>query len=826
MSKSRWTLFSFFMILSFVCCVSVFRLGAADPTSGTITPTSGPISWNGTAAGGAYNGEDTCVDGVNCDTYTLTVAGTPADWVGKRVRVTITWIVLSNDYDLYIHKDNNAGPVVASSAHGAPSALERADIKPSIDGTGVFSVHVGYFTGVAADEYHAVASVVDADAPPPSPPPISPDWTIVYHGTCCEGNLAAQGADTFVLLPELATGNDILKSSDGGETWAKKYPLADASEPFGIEGDLQAFGDDVIFFGTELADGVAAHSDDRGETWVTTQFPVPFVANDQAWSYLGPFGDIAPAGQTQLEPYVLAGWFRIGSVAVFSFDGGLTWPIQTPLVGDDGSGPIHTVCRNSAHDPTDPGDTRVANADFARKKAGRHGCWGTDRKFYWTEPADKQLYVCKTDNFGATWTGIKHPIAPGPAAEYVVTQSAFDNNGTFYVLHGNKLYVSFNQGESMAFVHTLPRWGDAERSDTGSDQFFVVDSGTIHIGLMEDAEVGNGKVYYLRGTGVDTAHPVWDEELVDVVGNDRLDFLQIVLNDNGIPTISYTTPNVEGQPDKEVTTASRNAPLSTTPARLLNISTRARVQTDDNVLIGGFIVTGAAPKKVIVRGIGPSLQANESPVPGRLEDPTLELFQQGNSVPVASNDNWKDNQAEVEATGLAPTNDLESAIVRTLDLGAYTAVLRGKDSSTGVGLVEAYDLGNDATSQLANISTRGFVETGDNVMIGGFIAGPSSTLPAKIVARGIGPSLKSRLPAAMDDPTLELRDANGTLIDSNDDWQQSSGAAQIQTVGLAPTNTAESAILVAPLATGSYTAILRGKGDTTGIGLVEIYNIP
>jgi hypothetical protein len=248
---------------------------------------------------------------------------------------------------------------------------------------------------------------------------------------------------------------------------------------------------------------------------------------------------------------------------VFSFDGGLTFPLQTPLVGDDGSGPEHVVCRNNAHSPNNLGDTRVPNAAFALHKGGRHGTWGTDRKFYWTEPADgtnpgsRDLYVCKTADFGLNWTGIKHPMPAGPASDFVVSHSSFDNNGTFYVLHGDKLYVSFNQGESFAFIHTLPRYGSARRSDAGSDQSFVVDCGTAHIGLMADGGEGRGNVFYLRGSHVDTATPVWEEEFVDQVGSVRLDFLYIILDGNGVPTISYTTPNLE------VTTASRKFPVST-----------------------------------------------------------------------------------------------------------------------------------------------------------------------------------------------------------------------------------------------------------------------
>ena len=372
-----------------------------------------------------------------------------------------------------------------------------------------------------------------------------------------------------MLLPVLVTGNKIKKSDDGGKTWTEKYPPAPASVPFGIEGDMQAFGTDVIFFGTELADAVTAHSDDFGETFIPFQNPLASAGNDQAWSYLAPFGDMRPFPPGPLltdEPYVLAGWMRIGASLVFSFDGGKTFPVQTPLVGNDGSGPIHTVCRDSAHAPNNAPDSRVANAAFAKQKAGRHGGWGTDRAFYWTEPAeganpgDRDLYVCKTSDFGVNWTGIKHPIPFGPASDFVVSHSAFDSKGTFYVLHGDKLYVSFNQGESFAHVHTIPRYGSARRSDSGSDQFFVVDCGTIHIGLLEDAGEGNARVYYLRGQNVDTANPIWQEELIDEVGSVRLDFLYIVLDGNGIPTISYTTP------DLEVTTASRkSAPLSVGP---------------------------------------------------------------------------------------------------------------------------------------------------------------------------------------------------------------------------------------------------------------------
>ena len=257
------------------------------------------------------------------------------------------------------------------------------------------------------------------------------------------------------------------------------------------------------------------------------------------------------------------------------------------------------------------------------------------------------------------------------------------------------------------------------------------------------------------------------------------------------------------------------------PSQLLNIATRMRVQTGENVLIGGFIITGSDPKRVIIRGIGPSLSSFFS---GVLANPTLELFQ-GNTV-LQSNDDWKtDQQAEIEATGIPPSDDLESAIVRTVAPGAYTAVLRGSGNSTGIGVVEAYDLDQAANSKLANIATRGFVETGNNVMIGGLIVGPAGDLNSKVVVRAIGPSLGNfGIQGALQDPTLELVNSSGTVLRANNDWKDAQ-RMEIEAVNLQPSDDRESA-LVETVAPGAYTAIVRGVGNTSGVGLVEVYNVP
>jgi hypothetical protein len=252
-----------------------------------------------------------------------------------------------------------------------------------------------------------------------------------------------------------------------------------------------------------------------------------------------------------------------------------------------------------------------------------------------------------------------------------------------------------------------------------------------------------------------------------------------------------------------------------------------RVQTGDNVGIGGFIITGtgSVPKHVVVRAIGPSLAAFG--VPDVLADPVLELHGPGAFATIID-DNWRDDpvqEAALQADGLAPTNDLEAAIDATLAPGNYTAIVRGKDDTSGVALVEVYDLNPSAASKLANISTRAFVETGDNIVIAGFILG-SGTGDDRIVVRGIGPSLTAfGVPNALADPTLELRDADGTLLIADNDWQDDPvQAAEITAVGLAPSNDLEAAIF-ATLPPGLYTGLLAGLNSGTGVGLVEVYDL-
>jgi len=279
-------------------------------------------------------------------------------------------------------------------------------------------------------------------------------------------------------------------------------------------------------------------------------------------------------------------------------------------------------------------------------------------------------------------------------------------------------------------------------------------------------------------------------------------------------------------------------PSATPASRLANISTRAFVQTGDDVMIGGFIVQGTEPKSVIIRAIGPEL--TQYVVPDVLADPTLDLYD-GTGALIASNDSWlhtiiggiitSDQVRDIRNSGHAPTDARESAIIADLPAGNYTAIVRGVNNTMGVALAEVYDLSPESNSILGNVSTRALVEIGDNVMIGGFII--QGFQPKRVILRAIGPELSQYgVPDVLPDPTLELHDRSGALIASNDDWQHTiiggiitgDQVREIRSTGYAPRDPRESAI-IADLPPGSYTGIVRGKNLITGVALVEVYDL-
>ncbi len=254
----------------------------------------------------------------------------------------------------------------------------------------------------------------------------------------------------------------------------------------------------------------------------------------------------------------------------------------------------------------------------------------------------------------------------------------------------------------------------------------------------------------------------------------------------------------------------------------LNLSTRGVVSIGDNVLIGGFIVTGSEPKTIVLRALGPSLSSFG--ISHALRDPVLSVYNSSRTL-IATNDNWEADpgHSQIDANGLAPANLLESATLQTLAPGAYTVIVRGKDPTPGTGLVELYDLSPQSNSTLKNMSTRGSVGTADDVLISGFIVGDVDS--ATVIVRALGPSLTSSgVNGVLSNPTLTIYDSTGTAIATNDNWQDNVNAIDVQRNGLAPPNPSESA-LVLHLPAGTYTAIVRGADGGTGVGLAEVYTL-
>ena len=260
--------------------------------------------------------------------------------------------------------------------------------------------------------------------------------------------------------------------------------------------------------------------------------------------------------------------------------------------------------------------------------------------------------------------------------------------------------------------------------------------------------------------------------------------------------------------------------------QVLNLSTRGLVSGGDNVLIGGFIVTGTQPKRMVLRALGPSLSGFG--LSGVLSDPVLSVYDSSGSL-VETNDNWQSdlNHSVVEANGLAPANPLESAIARTLAPGAYTVIVTGKDATPGIGLVEVYDISvpaNANNAKFVNMSTRGSVGTGDNVLISGFIVGDVAS--ATVVVRALGPTLSIAygMSGVLSDPTLTIYDSSGSVIASNDNWLDNLNWIDVMKNGLSPIDQRESA-LVLHLPAGAYTAVVRGANGATGNALVEVYHL-
>ena len=573
-------------------------------------------------------------------------------------------------------------------------------------------------------------------------------------------------------------------------------------------------------FGTTNASPILrAYSDDHGVTWSTTAPIHPAIASAQG-----------------SQPMFL----RDGRVAIIYWN----------FAGSSGLEEIDMVLSNDGGVTFGP-PTEVTSVTRYNQPSIRSGVFLPSAT---TDRATGTLYVVyqaldsasrprvlftKSTNSGATWstpvaitdnpnTGVFNPAISASPDGQTLTVSFYDqrDSGGNTLLCNLYLAQSFDGGATWPpNIRLTSETTNASLAPLTSEGYMLGD----YLGIAESTSPDVPAVPVWVDTRTGNPDPfitrVGIAPEVDFTSfqASRLSLAQI--ND---PQLGGTTGDADGDGvtnlSEFLSATEPNDPTSVVhTSRQLNISTRETVGTGEDVLIGGFIVSGTTPKKVILRAIGPSLAA--AGLTGVLQDPTLEVHDASGAT-IFTNDNWRETQeTEIEATTIPPNDDRESALVATLDPGAYTAIVQGKNNTTGTALVEAYDLDATPASRFGNISTRGLVGTGSNVLIGGLIVSAEESAQANVIVRALGPSLGSvNVSGALQDPTLELRDSNGALIALNDNWRDTQGGI-ISSTGLAPGDDREAAIF-ATLPAGAYTAVVQGQNATTGVGLVEAYNIP
>jgi photosystem II stability/assembly factor-like uncharacterized protein len=674
-------------------------------------------------------------------------------------------------------------------------------------------------------------------------------WQIGIGGTAAFAGRSLRfqpGSSTELFLG--TTSLAVFRSTDGGDTFASASRGISSIDLFSIHANPLDPNELAVAFQGSNNGGVFS-STDGGVTWLLESAPptrysaVRFAPNGTLYAISSGPSSVAPEGLYRRETN--GSWTPLG-------------PDQGPLFESD----LFTM-RSSVNDPA---LILLGGADFG--VAGSEGTiWRTtDAGQTWTkvyevgnsqpvtdieivEDGLDQVMLASKDDFGGNQAGVLRSTDGGlswlPSSSGLPTGflrgprlCASTSDPQAFYLSG---WLSFGSSGLFRTSDGGVTWGSTGWTGSGlaGDVACHPNEQLLFISLSEGSHV-------VRSTDGGATFLPFADGLADVINPRELAFAgypRLLLasgkgsygTDLGLPTPTPTptptatpspTPTSTPSPTPTVTpsptpTPSPTATPTPNPAQALNISTRLRVETGDNVLIGGFIISGSAPKNVAVRGIGPSLVA--SGISDVLADPTIEL-RGANGALLFQNDDWQDDlaqAAQLTALGLAPQDPNESGLVATLQPGTYTAILAGNNGGTGIGLVEIYDTNQAADSQLANISTRGFVQTGDNVMIGGFILGGSSN--THLAVRGIGPSLG--VSPVLADPILELRNSNGVLLISNNDWQDDPiSASQLTALNLAPQNSLEAGIF-ATLPPGAFTAILAGNNNGVGIGLVEIYNV-
>ena len=602
------------------------------------------------------------------------------------------------------------------------------------------------------------------------------EWMAIntFAGTATAGRLLV----TFSLFSNInSDGAPINRvySDNGGATWSSSAAISTETTLQGSQPLYLPNGNCVVVywnFGTTQQPGErleAVISTDGGNTFGSPKLITSAVEYNEPSIRTGSFLPSAAADRTTQNVYVvyqtlLAGNPRIAFTK--STNGGASW--SAPIAISDnpaGLGVFNPTINVSS-------DGRTVTAAFYDHRDNPGSSVLVD------------VYLAQSFNGGATWqpnirltsVSTDASLAPLTAAGYML---------------GDYLGVAQTTRPT---VPAVPIWVDTR---TGNPDPFITRAGIApYADLVTAWEAAHDSLGRVPATSVrpQTSDPDRDGE--------------------------------DNQSEIASATGGFNPFWVTRSGKELDISTRLHVETGQHVGIAGFIIGGSTSKKIIVRALGPTLA--QFGVPGVLQNPVLFLYNSSNNL-VASNDNWRNSQQmEIQASGYAPRDDREAAIIQTLPPGNYTAIVRGIAGTIGTALLEVHDLDQSSASLITNISTRGPVGTDANVMIAGFIVGgglgTNGDGSSEVLVRALGPELTSfGIADALQDPKLELFDGNGNLLASNDNWKDSQRAA-IQATGLAPGDDREPAILTT-LIQGNWTATMRGKNNTTGVGVIEVYRI-
>ena len=668
--------------------------------------------------------------------------------------------------------------------------------------------------------------------------------TVGIHGN---EPIVAVAPDSTLYISAL---QHIYRSTDNGASW-KELPGPIYASTLNLNSDSSISvdpGNRLYFtFDYPYAGSTAVcTSDDRGDTWACNPAVVP-GGTDRMWT-------LAPSTTAAYE-VTNEGLYE--TTFLMSSDRGTTWvpravgsgllePQTGPLLQKQCSKYVLQITKvygNSSaeeelkvyvYDPTSTGAliSDVRGTGLKLPTALPSAALGQEGVLYTvSEEANasggRQVVTARSPDEGKTWTKLP-PLPATTTGTATFTAVAAGEPGHVGVLY----YYTADNGDPATLTNSTwsAVWAETRNSDAAAPSWtFTTLEENIHQGPICVAADCTGTNRFsgdfisaiIDSSGA--AHATWVRQ-DDAAGATSIRYQRIQSG----PASTYTPPTCNGTtptPSPSATATPTPSPSpspspSGTPAnlQLVNISGRSLIQTGDQIAIGGFIVQGQGTKRVIVRGIGPSLQVADA-----LQDPTLELRDaNGGST---TNDNWRESpQAnEIQQTGIPPKDDRESAIVASLPAGDYTAILRGVNNTSGIGLVEIYDLQSNNGAQLGNLSVRTDVQTGDNALIDGVIV--QGGTPERVLFRGIGPELKDKgVSGEMQDPMLELHDSNGMLMQANDNWRDAPNASDISATGLAPKDDREPAILLT-LSPGSYTTILRGVDDTTGIALSEAYKL-